>query len=135
MKWIAFAASLGFWVWLVPSISIALEADYDSDGVEDYADNCSEDWNFDQDDTDGDDCGNVCDADYDNDGFVGLSDFGIFLQLCYGGYTGSVLYEAVCHFEPITDCTCGLSDFGFFVAHYLSVRGPSGTTPGTTACP
>jgi hypothetical protein len=39
--------------------------------------------NWGQDDTDGDDCGNLCDADYNNDGIVGFPDFGIFLGLCF----------------------------------------------------
>ncbi len=133
MKWIALAASLGMLVWLVPSISIAQEPDIDEDGVEDYLDNCSEAVNWGQDDTDGDYCGNLCDADYNNDGIVGFPDFGIFLQRCFK--FGPFANEVVCHHEPIPGCTCGFPDFGFFVSKFARAPGPSGTTPGTTACP
>jgi hypothetical protein len=137
MRWIALAASLGVWAWLVPSISIAQELDYDEDGIEDYLDNCSEVVNWGQDDTDGDDCGNLCDADYNNDGIVGFPDFGIFLGLCFPPipYPGPIPYEVACHVEPIPGCRCGFPDFGFFVGRFLRAPGPSGTTLGTTACP
>ena len=54
---------------LLGTPSFALDSDLD--GVEDEFDNCSDVVNYGQDDTDGDDCGNSCDADYNDDGVVG----------------------------------------------------------------
>jgi hypothetical protein len=82
-----------------------------------------------QDDTDVDQCGNICDGDYDNSGAVGFPDFGVFV-LSYG----STDMEK-CHVEPIPGCSVGFPDFGTFVSMYGSIPGPSGTTTGTTACP
>jgi len=100
----------------------------DCDGVGDQVDNCVDTPNPVQDDTDGDDCGNLCDADYDNDGWVGFGDFGLFAQH-FG--TTNPLYN---HTEPIDD-SVGFADFGFFAANFGAAPGPSGTTSGTIACP
>jgi hypothetical protein len=102
--------------------------DFDADGVSDNIDNCSEAPNPDQDDTDADQCGNLCDADYDNSGTVGFEDFGLFTQ---NFATTNELYN---HTEPVDDLV-GFADFGFFSVNFGTNPGPSGTTPGTTACP
>jgi len=103
--------------------------DFDGDLVPDGSDNCSRQKNPGQDDTDGDDCGNACDTDYDNTGLSGLVDFGEFTS-------AFLTTEAEkCHVEPITGCTVGHPDFGVFVSRFLNAPGPSGTTAGTTACP
>jgi hypothetical protein len=103
--------------------------DFDGDEIEDTLDNCSVSANRAQDDTDGDDCGNLCDADYDNDGTVGFGDFGIFMQ-CYNSNS-----ELCDHTEPVGGGPAGFADFGFFVGAFGNTPGPSGTTAGTTACP
>jgi hypothetical protein len=103
--------------------------DFDSDGVADALDNCSEDINTGQDDTDVDDCGNICDADYDYTGIVGFGNFGQFVS-AFGSND-----EEKCHVEPIPGCTVGFGDFGAWVGMFGSAPGPSGTTAGTTACP
>ena len=103
--------------------------DFDSDGVADAADNCSEKVNPAQDDTDTDSCGNVCDADYDDNGIVEFPDFGEFVSAF-----GSTDMEK-CHVEPISGCTVGWPDFGEFVRVFGSSPGPSGTTSGRTRCP
>jgi len=103
--------------------------DFDLDGIPDSLDNCSEVANPAQDDTDGDDCGNLCDADYTSSGYVGIADFNEFRTVF--GTTD----EEKCHIEPIPDCTVGLFDFEFFMSAFLGTPGPSGTTAGTTACP
>jgi hypothetical protein len=103
--------------------------DSDSDGVADRIDNCSVDPNPGQDDTDCDGDGNICDADYDNTGFVGFPDFGQFVA-AFGSND-----EEKCHVEPIPGCSVGFPDFGSFVAMFGTAPGPSGTTAGTTACP
>ena len=104
--------------------------DLDGDGVDDANDNCLEVQNIGQDDTDADDCGNLCDADYDQDGVVGYSDLFEFGPAF--GHSGD---EEKCHVEPIPGCTVGLVDGSYLLQHFGFAPGPSGTTAGTTACP
>jgi hypothetical protein len=107
------------------------QADFDLDGVGDVCDNCSEAVNPAQDDCDDDFCGNLCDCDYDQSGACGWGDFGLY-SASYG------LYDSTCqqHVEPISpDRAVGFPDFGFFAANFGQRPGPSGTTPGTVACP
>ena len=103
--------------------------DFDGDGVEDGLDNCSEIANPSQDDTDGDFCGNVCDGDYDQSGGGPLADFPEFVAAF-----GSTAEEKV-HRDPVSGQTVGYRDHGFWVRAFNTVPGPSGTTPGTLACP
>ncbi len=106
--------------------------DTDGDGVLDSNDNCSAKINPAQDDTDGDFCGNLCDADYNQNGSVTVADFGQFS--IYFATTGHPLQQ---HVEPISaGSIVNLADFGYFaVAFGAGPAGPSGTTPGTVACP
>jgi hypothetical protein len=108
--------------------------DFDLDGVGDAIDNCSITANAAQDDSDADFCGNLCDADYDQSGVVGYPDFGIFFS-CFG--TGSFNCYIALHFEGFIgpERAVGFTEFGFFTANYGTVPGPSGSTPGTVACP
>jgi hypothetical protein len=127
MKRIAFLTMIGSLLWSATAFGGPNECDVlDGDGV--CPDNCYLRVNPAQDDTDGDLCGNLCDADYDNDGIVGFSDFGAFTAN-FG--TTNELYN---HTEPVTD-TVGFGDFGFFSANFGSAPGPSDITPGTIACP
>jgi len=59
-------------------VGITIDEDFDADGVPDSLDNAPETYNPEQVDTDGDMYGNICDADFDNDGYVGIQDFNIF---------------------------------------------------------
>ena len=105
------------------------QADFDGDVVGHVCDNCSEAVNPAQDDTDNDYCGNLCDCDYNQDGRCGRADFGIYSQ-CYG----RIGCPSQQHVEPVSpDRTVGFPDCGFFVAHFGSIPGPSGTTPGTVS--
>ena len=104
--------------------------DFDSDGIPDAVDNCSEVVNQFQVDTDADDCGNLCDADYTDSGRVGMADFNEFRTAFFTAGD-----EEKCHVEPIAGCTVGFPDFTIFASLFLGIPGPSGTTIGTTACP
>lgn len=53
--------------------SVALPDDYDGDGHRNNVDNCRDTPNPSQRDSDGDGFGNVCDADFDDDGIVSLA--------------------------------------------------------------
>jgi len=110
-------------------------ADTDGDGVENAFDNCSSLTNGSQKDIDHDGCGDVCDADFDQNGSSRLPDFGIF-KGAFGSSTGSPSYN------PTADMDCsgtiGLPDFGLFKAEFGGTPGPSGITNAgrdATACP
>ena len=105
------------------------DADCEGDGISHELDNCQDAGNTGQDDTDADDCGNLCDCDYDQNGVCGFPDF-----LQFAG-TYALGDEEKCHVEPIPGCTVGFPDFLFFAANYGGTPGPSGTTAGTLACP
>jgi len=129
MKRTLLAATLVFLLWGMPASAGPVPgSDFDGDTILDADDNCSEVANVAQDDTDGDDCGNLCDADYDNTGVVGFIDFSAF-SAAYG--TGDLEKD---HTQPVAG-PVGFLDFSFFSAAYGTVPGPSGTTAGTLACP
>ncbi len=125
MRLTVFAATFAFLLFGTPAFA---NGDFDADNVGDTADNCSQAANTLQDDTDLDDCGNLCDADYNQTGIVDFGDFGFFLQ-CFG------TTNPLCQHCPPIGGVVSFCDFGFFGGHFASVPGPSGTTAGTTACP
>ena len=129
MKRTLLVATLASLLWGMPALA-GPALDSDLDGLFDYEDNCINVANPAQDDTDGDGCGNLCDADYDQSGTVGFPDFGGFTSVF--NTTGN---EGKCHVAPIPGCTVGFPDFGFFTSNFNAPPGPSGTTAGTTACP
>jgi hypothetical protein len=129
MKLMALTATLALLVFGVsPAFAGTVCGDSDGDTVDDCSDNCSDRPNPGQDDTDGDDCGNLCDADYDNSGSAGFPDFGQF-TIAFG--TNDLEKD---HTEPVIG-PAGFPDFGFFTVNFGAVPGPSGTTVGTLACP
>jgi hypothetical protein len=95
----------------------------DSDSVENAFDNCTAVDNGNQKDVDHDGCGDICDADYNNDGIVGSPDFGIF-KATFG------LTEGAPNYNPLADHNCdgvvGSPDFGVFKGQFGGVPGPSG---------
>ncbi|MEL7449846.1 MAG: S8 family serine peptidase [Pseudomonadota bacterium] len=62
------------------AMTTVVQADSDGDGVFNAQDNCSAIANADQRDTDGDGYGNLCDADFNQDGVVNFSDVGILRE-------------------------------------------------------
>ncbi len=126
MRFTIFAAIFAFLLWGTP----AFAGEHDGDGVDDDIDNCLMINNATQDDTDLDDCGNLCDADYDNDGIVGILDFGQFVNAYLTNDEEKIHRDG-----QVAGGTVGLLDLGLFGALYLTVPGPSGTTSGTKACP
>jgi hypothetical protein len=126
MRLTVFATAITFFLWGTP----AFAGDLDEDGVEDEFDNCLEAMNPAQDDSDGDGCGNLCDADYDNSGIVGIPDL-----IQFDAVFGTFGNEENCHLPPIPGCIVGGKNLGFVIGHFGLAPGPSGTTAGTTACP
>jgi len=130
MRLTVFAAMFAFLLWAAPAFA-GTNPDFDGDGVGDQIDNCSVRTNSDQDDTDGDNCGNLCDADYTQTGSPGFPDFGQFT----GAFGSS--NQLYMHVQPLDSVgrAVGFPDFGFFSGNFGKAPGPSGTTTGTTACP
>jgi hypothetical protein len=122
------AAMFAFLLWVTPAFA-GSNPDLDLDGVGDIIDNCSEHPNSDQDDTDADFCGNLCDADYEQNGSIGAGDFNGFRS---GWLLEEPLYKGT---QPVEGALVGAGDFNYFRSAWLGTPGPSGTTPGTVACP
>ncbi|MDJ0866729.1 MAG: thrombospondin type 3 repeat-containing protein [Myxococcota bacterium] len=105
-----------------PSSAAAPALDFDEDGTGDERDNCIEVANRDQVDTDGDGWGNACDADFDQDGWVGISDF-VVLREQFGRS------DADPEFDPAADAdsdgVVGIRDFNAFRAQFGGPPGPS----------
>jgi len=93
--------------------------DPDGDNIEDWNDNCRDISNPAQQDTDGDNYGNACDADFNNDNVVNSLDIGLFKQMFLS--TGDV--EADLNGDGIVNSL----DTGLFKARFLQPVGPSGT--------
>jgi len=106
--------------------------DTDTDAVPDVFDNCDALANgpaqgSNQVDSDQDGYGNACDADYNQDTFVNVQDFGDFLS----SFTGT--------FDPNTDHDgdgfTTVADFGTFLSGFTATPpqiGPTGLTCGMT---
>ncbi len=103
------------------------ERDGDFLGLPNAPDNCLERTNPTQFDADGDHFGNHCDADFDENGVTGISDFGTFRR-CFG--QAPTISDG-----PSADPTCaesdmngdgavGLADFALFKSEYGTPPGP-----------
>jgi len=108
------------------------EIDTDGDGVWDEQDNCLLVPNPLQLDSDGDSCGNLCDADYNQDGTSGVSDLNL-MRAAFGSTSGDPGYLPGADHDE--NGIIGISDFNVLRQIYATVPGPSGTTTGTVACP
>ena len=91
--------------------------DADEDDVENRFDNCTQVANPDQRDTDGDGYGNLCDADFDNNDFVGLFDLVAFRQAYF------TTEEDI---DLNGDGIVNLEDLVIFKELYFRPPGPSG---------
>lgn len=125
---LALAAASLWMAMLVPGASSA--QDTDGDTVPDALDNCLLLANPAQCDTNMDGYGNACDADFDNNGVVGASDFNIFRIAYTGAYNPDV--DMDCSGPPSN----GITDYNLFGLHFLTPPGPSGLAcAGTIPCP
>ena len=101
-----------------------LEApDGDGDGVADYDDNCSETLNASQLDTNLDGYGNACDADYNDDGGVGVLDW-MHMSSVYGTVEGDPSYDPDVDMDG--DGGIGLPEYLFLGSVFGDAPGPSG---------
>ncbi|MDJ0869266.1 MAG: hypothetical protein QNK03_24395 [Myxococcota bacterium] len=109
------------------------DADPDGDDVSAYRDSCLEVPNPDQTDTDRDGYGNRCDADYDNDGAVGIADFNV-LRPQYGLTDANPLFDPAVDMND--DGAIGLREFDLLRGSFGAEPGPSGLgCAGTAPCP
>ncbi|MCC6640065.1 MAG: right-handed parallel beta-helix repeat-containing protein [Deltaproteobacteria bacterium] len=116
-----------------------IDPDRDADGVLDPVDNCLEDANGAlagpnvQLDADGDGIGNVCDADLNQDGFVGIPDFGIMLP-CYLKSVGpgkGPAGDPECRESDMDgNGVVQVQDFLYFLFGYNAPPGPVGAKDG-----
>jgi len=108
--------------------------DTDGDGWGDaWCDNCTLVYNPSQTDSDGDGCGNACDADFNQDGIVAIGDFSAL-----AGQLNNAVPPAPEHLDIAPDPPDGVIAIGDFSKLAGQLNGPpepSGTTSGTTACP
>ena len=68
-----------------------------------------------QTDSDGDGFGNMCDADFDNNGFVNFGDFARFTNAWSINYEGGVYAD---EFDMNGDGQLNFGDFGLFVRNF-----------------
>ncbi len=91
--------------------------DSDGDGIADGSDNCSAVENADQNDTDSDGYGNICDPDFNNDGVVNFSDVAQF---------ASVFNTSDALADLNGDGSVNFLDFTIVSSFFLNPPGPSG---------
>ena len=109
------------YVSMTTSFGCSPEQDTDGDGVCDDYDNCTEIPNPAQTDTDDDGFGNVCDADFDNNGMVGASDLGFLRVVPLLTKVGDPGYNAVVDLDESGSIT---------PADHMKFRKLLGTAPG-----
>lgn len=131
MKAGVIAATLTFLLVLaVPAVSFAGAAtDSDGDGVFDWFDNCLNVSNTAQVDSNGDGCGNRCDADADNNGVVGAGDFALW-KAGFGNASPGPPFNPDVDFD--VSGVIGAGDFAIWKSSFGGPPGPSGTT---ATCP
>ena len=96
------------------------ELDTDGDGVPDNADNCTLVFNPDQRDTDGDNYGNICDPDFNNDLIVNATDM---------SYLRSNFFTTDPDADLDGDGVVNSIDLAILRSFYFKPPGPSGLVP------
>jgi hypothetical protein len=110
----------GFW----PIVASGDVLDSDSDGIPDTSDNCIEVPNGGQLDTDGDDYGNACDCDFDQNLACSIADFSVFRE----DYITTV--DRGVGTDMDGNGAVSIADFSLFRDGYVAgVPGPSGLVP------
>jgi hypothetical protein len=115
---------------LALSAEVSLVWDFDKDGVSDTEDNCLLVANSEQHDVDKDGFGNMCDADYNNDGIVDDADWEI-LDAAWAAMKGiKEEGERKSRYDPLVDCDSDdliwSSDYLLLGASWNRAPGPSG---------
>jgi len=107
------------------TFAVAADAtDSDGDGVPDTSDNCIDVQNSGQLDTDGDDYGNACDCDFDQNLRCNISDFNVFLPDFAAALDSGV------GTDMDGNGSVGIADFNLFLPGFAAgVPGPSGLVP------
>ncbi|NNF66369.1 MAG: glucose sorbosone dehydrogenase [Gammaproteobacteria bacterium] len=100
------------------STAIANASDADGDGIVDVLDNCSAVANSDQRDSDGDNFGNLCDADFDNDNIVNFADLNLLAEVFFqqGNIDEDMNGDGIVNF----------TDLNLLADYFFSVPGPAG---------
>jgi hypothetical protein len=91
---------------------VNIAPDEDLDGLLDFADNCRSVPNSEQVDSDGDGFGNMCDADFNNDGWVNFGDFAQFSSAWSANSEGGNVDG---QFDMNGDGSLNFGDFSLFV--------------------
>ena len=117
------ALRTGFCATLFALAATANATDTDGDGLVDIADNCIETANADQRDTDGDDFGNACDADLNNDDVVNVVDLGLLRARFFTA-------DADADFNG--DGVVNVVDLGIMRQQFFAAPGPSGVALANT---
>ena len=94
--------------------------DFDTDGVRNFLDNCTQDANPDQRDSNSDGYGNVCDADLNNDGITNTVDLGL-LRLSF--------FTADADADLNGDGVVNVVDLGTLRAAFFSTPGSANWNP------
>ena len=122
--WAVFASIAGAMCVVIPA-GLAQISDGDGDAVRDSADNCIEAFNPTQVDVDGDGFGNACDADYNNDGVVGIPDFDL-LRAQFGKTSADPTFNPTLDLDG--NGAIGISDFNALRGFLNQAPGPSSAT-------
>jgi len=115
---------------LAIEIATSAEADFDEDGLVDLFDNCLRIANPEQEDSDADGFGNVCDADFNDDGVVGANDVAAIAARFGFPAAGSE------KFDLDSSGVVGAGDVARAARAFGEPPGPSGLTcAGAAPCP
>ena len=114
------------WLALLPLSLFTVHAaaiDSDFDGIDNAQDNCQLLSNADQRDTDGDGFGNLCDADFNNDGYVNVVDLGLLRTVFFSTRPhADILGE---HADMNDDGIVNVGDLGLLRAGFALPPGPA----------